>query len=255
MKDIKYQTKEEERMLKGIQKAYNALPNGWVGNQTLSEIAKDKCPEVFPLTLLIYGMPVIIARDIIPFNPGGSLAGFANTISGSFTHPRAKRPCSILINNGIDVCNVGSKAFAGFKESVIVRYKDNTTKIMRVLWTSEIPNRRDVKWAVGGMGLLDNFDPAKEGYCKFTHNGKTYNHSDVLRKTNHTVLGVKDNFCYLIFCKNMSGEQVNAFCRDKMYLDMAVMLDGGTDIPAMNGAEGFAKINIHRQQGYAIQGV
>lgn len=251
--DVWPTTGEEKRMIQGIQTAYRAVANGVIGNQTLSEIAKDKCPEVFPLTLTVYGMPVIIAKDIIPFDPNGSIAQYGNSISGSFTYPRAKTPCSILINQGKDIWSSGSKAWANFREAIIVRYKDGTTREMRVLNTSEIPNRANVKWAVGGMGLLSQYNPYQEGYRKFVYNGSNYDHSDVLRDTNHTVLGIKDNFCYLIFVKSMTGAQVNNFCRDKMKLDMAIMLDGGTDIPAFNGAG--IDINTGRTQGYAIQGV
>lgn len=253
--NIKGTTTEEDRLIKAVQIKTGALANGWVGNQTWSEIVKTIDPDAFPATLEIYGMPVIIASDIIPFDPNGSIKGYTNTISGSFTYPRAQVPCSVLINNGKDVCGSGSKAFAGFKESVIVRYKNGLTKIMRILGTSEIPDRQNVKWAVGGMGLLSNYNPALEGFKKFTFNGTLFDHSDVPRKTNHTVLGIKDNFCYLVFCKNMTGAEVNSFCKEKMILDMAVMLDGGTDIPAINGAESFARINTGKTQGYAIQGV
>lgn len=255
MKDVKYETLEEKRMIEGIQKAYGAKQDGIIGNQTLSDIAKAVAPEVLPLTLILYGMPVIISKDILPFSPKASLRGFSNSISGSFTYPRAKYPCSVLVSHGEDIYASGSKAWAGFRESVIVRYNDNTTKIMRILNTFEIPYRQNVKWAVGGMGLLGNYNPELEGYRAFKHDGTNFNHGDVLRKTHHTVLGIKDNFCYLVFVKNMTGGQVNNFCKDKLKLDMAVMLDGGTDIPAINGAELFAKINLNRIQGYAIQAI
>ena len=58
---------------------------------------------------------------------------------------------------------------------------------------------------------------------------------------------------YLIYIKNKTGAEVNAFCRDKLMLDHAVMLDGG-HVAAINGDESFAKINT-TQQFYMIQGV
>ena len=39
MRDIKGSTSEEIRMIKAIQRSVGALDNGWIGNQTLSDIA------------------------------------------------------------------------------------------------------------------------------------------------------------------------------------------------------------------------
>ena len=90
---------------------------------------------------------------------------------------------------------------------------------------TELPD--GIRWAVGAMGLLDNYDPAAEGFSGA--------YADVRRKTNHTVLGVKTGMVHLVYCRNMTGQQVNEFCRDKMKLELAVMLDGG-HVAAINGA-------------------
>ena len=39
MKDVVGSTLEEVRMIKAIQRSVGALENGWIGNQTLSDIA------------------------------------------------------------------------------------------------------------------------------------------------------------------------------------------------------------------------
>src|SRR5574344_820399 len=65
--------------------------------------------------------------------------------------------------------------------------------------------------------------------------GFTGAYSDVLRKTNHTVLGYKGGMLYGVYCRSMTAQQVNAFCRDKLKLTRAVMLDGG-HVAAINGA-------------------
>ena len=41
MRDIKGSTSEEVRMIKAIQRSVGALDNGWIGNQTLSDIAAN----------------------------------------------------------------------------------------------------------------------------------------------------------------------------------------------------------------------
>ena len=72
----------------------------------------------------------------------------------------------------------------------------------------------------------------------------------MLRKTNHTVLGCKGGMLYGVYCRSMTAQQVNAFCRDKLKLDYAVMLDGG-HVAAINGA--CNKINTQTRQFYAVQ--
>ena len=109
--------------------------------------------------------------------------------------------------------------------------------------SKELPD--GVKWAVGGMGLLDLYSPQEEGFSG--------QYADVLRRTNHTALGVKDGMVYLIYCAGMTGREVGEHCR-KLGLELAIMLDGG-HVAAINGAESFAKINTGQIQYYMIQGV
>ena len=113
---------------------------------------------------------------------------------------------------------------------------------MRIARVSSAAALGGVVWAVGGMGLLGNYNPAAEGF--------TGAYSDVLRKTNHTVLGYKGGLLYGVYCKAMTAQQVNAFVRDKLKLEYAVMLDGG-HVAAINGA--CSKINTQTRQFYAVR--
>lgn len=54
MKDIGWETSEEKRRNIGLQHAIGALENGWIGNQTLTEMAAKLCPEIFPLTVGLF---------------------------------------------------------------------------------------------------------------------------------------------------------------------------------------------------------
>ena len=202
----------------------------------------------YPCTVLLDGMPAILARNIVPFNPNGPLAGWNNTISGGFS--ASKEPCSILIQDGRVKCKYACHYWYGRPESVLYRLTDGTVGIARVGTTDELP--KDVRWAVGGLGLLDNYDPSAEGFCKLTKDGRTENFSDVLRDTDHTVLGYKEGLFHLIYCKSMTATQVNAYAK-KIGLELAVMLDGG-HVAAINGSDDFAKINLKQKQYYAIQG-
>lgn len=54
----------------------------------------------------------------------------------------------------------------------------------------------------------------------------------MVRKTNHTALGVKDGKVYGFYLANMTGAEVNAYVK-KQGMEMAIMLDGG-HIAAVN---------------------
>ena len=233
MKDVVGFTSEEIRMIKAIQRSVGALENGWIGNQTLSDIAAKLGAGCFPLNVELYGQPAILARDIDPLNLSGRLP--ENSISGSFSWQGA--PCSILVRGGRVVR--GMSCHYPTPESVLYKTTDGAVRIARVASASLLDN---VVWAVGGMGLLGNYNPAAEGFIRAF--------SDVLRKTTHTLLGYKGGMLYGIYCRSMTAQQVNAFARDKLKLDYAVMLDGG-HVAAIHAAS--SKINTNQRQYYAVR--
>lgn len=235
MRDIKGSTSEEIRMIKAIQRSVGALDNGWIGNQTLSDLAAKLGADCFPLNVELYGQPCILARDIEPVNMSGPLP--KNAISGSFSWQGA--PCSILVRGGKAVR--GMSCHCPTPESVLYKTQDGRVHMVRVS-SADALTHSGVVWAVGGMGLLGNYSPAAEGF--------TGAYSDVLRKTNHTVLGCKGGLLYGVYCRSMTAQQVNAFVRDKLKLEYAVMLDGG-HVAAINGA--CNKINTQTRQFYAVR--
>lgn len=233
MKDVVGSTLEEVRMIKAIQRSVGALENGWIGNQTLSDIAAKLGADCWPLNVELYGQPAILARDIEPVNMSGPLP--RNAISGSFSWQG--QPCSILVRGGKVVR--GMSCHYPRPESVLYKTAGGAVRIARVSSVSALGN---VVWAVGGLGLLDLYNPAAEGF--------TGVFSDVLRKTNHTVLGYKGGMLYGVYCRSMTAQQVNALCRDKLKLEYAVMLDGG-HVAAINGA--CNRINTQTRQFYAVR--
>ena len=233
MRDVKGDTSEEIRMIRAIQRSVGALENGWIGNQTLSDIAAKLDADCWPLNVELYGQPCIIARNIEPVNMSGPLP--KNAISGSFSWQG--QPCSILVRGGKVVR--GMSCHYPRPESVLYKTTDGAVRIARVSSVSALDN---VVWAVGGMGLLGGYDPELDGFTGI--------YSDVLRKTNHTVLGYKGGLLYGVYCRSMTAQQVNALCRDKLKLEYAVMLDGG-HVAAIHGA--CNKINTQTRQFYAVR--
>lgn len=233
MKDVVGSSSEEVRMIKAIQRSVGALANGWIGNQTLSDIAAKLGADCWPLNVELYGHPAILARDIDPLNLSGRLP--ENSISGSFSWQGA--PCSILVRGGKVVRNWS--CHYPRPESVLYKTTGGAVRIARVSSAAALGG---VVWAVGGMGLLGNYNPAAEGF--------TGRFADVLRKTNHTVLGYKGGMLYGVYCRSMTAQQVNALCRDKLKLEYAIMLDGG-HVAAIHAA--CSKINTQTRQFYAVR--
>lgn len=241
MNTVKGSTGSETKLIKAIQKAVGANQDGLIGAQTMADIAVALNADCWPLTINLYSQPTIICRDIVACNPKAGCRNFSNSLSGSFSYQQ--KPCSILVSGGKTVYGAACHAWLGKPESVLYRLQGGGFGIRRCKASAELP--QGVRWAVGGMGLLDLYDPAAEGFSG--------QYADVLRRTNHTVIGIKNGMVYLVYCQSMTAAQVNAHAK-KLGLEYAVMLDGG-HVAAINGAESFARINTNQVQYYLIQGV
>lgn len=243
MKDICYSTENEKKLILAAQQLLNIDANGIIGMNTLSTLFFRAGVKLdAPVTLQLYGCPAIIGKDILAWSPKQSIKSYSNSISGSFTYPRATTPCSILVNAGKVVNGSACHAHLDKPESVIYKCKDGEIGVKRVLAAAELPD--DTVVAVGGMGLLQQYNPTAEGF--------TGTYADVLRKINHVVLGVKNGYFYGVYFKNLNAVTINNLCEQKFRFDYAIMLDGG-GLAAINGTESFAKININTKQGYALQ--
>lgn len=154
---------------------------------------------------------------------------YKNCISGTFQYQNTFN--AICIKNGKELNNLSAHGWLGYPDSVLICWMDGSITCERHI---SIPKQdiSGIKWAISGLGLLDMYAPETEGYCKIKKNGKTYNYSDVLRKTNHTALGVKDGVVYGFYLNNMTAAQVNAYVK-KQGMEIAIMLDGG-HIAAVN---------------------
>ena len=177
---------------------------------------------------------------------GAACKNYRNCISGTFQYQNKAN--AILVSNGRVISNVSAHGWIGFPDSVILCLTDGTIAIDRVIGIPEeiLPQ---VKWAISGMGLLHNYNPAVEGYGKFVQGGKTYDYSDVLRRTHHTALGVKDAKVYGFYLANMTGAEVNAYLKEQG-MEFGIMLDGG-HIAAVNCDEYSA--NASQKQHNIVQ--
>lgn len=249
MTNMSAQTGSEKRLVRGIQRAVGAREDGILGPASAVNLAAMVGAEVWPVTVQLFGAPVIVCEDVIACDPNAGCRSFVNSISGSFSYDG--RPCSILVNEGKVVCGTACHGWLGKPETALFRRRNGAFGIRRVKAVEELPG--DLRWAVGGVGLGEMYDPKAEGFCRFTSGGRTYDYSDVLRRTNHTMMGVKRGLVYLVYCPGMTGQEADRL-RAKLGLEMAILLDGG-HVAAMNGAESFARKNVGQIQHYLIQGV
>lgn len=240
-------TASEKKLVCAAQAAMNEEQDNSWGPATMVSAAIKLGAACWPLTIKLYNCPVIVCKDIVPLAAKGkALSGYANAISGSFAYNDGSGPASILYADGKAVRSVSCHYYDGkYPESVIFRRMDGTFGLARIRTLADITSYGvgGVRWAVGGMGLLDNYNPGAEGFKGAF--------SDVLRKTAHTVLGARLGMVYLVYLPNRTAAEVNAVCR-QLHLEYAIMLDGG-HIAAINGDESFARINRGQAQQYIIQ--
>jgi len=241
MREIIGATAEENKLIKAIQKKMKILDNGVIGTDTMTSIAATLGADCFPIAITMYGCPTVVGKKVIPFNPRGGIQNWSYTMSGSFTEPRFEYPCSICVNEGsilfAQACHYWTE---GKPESAIYQMPDGSFGIKRVLQISELPN--GFLWAVGGMGLLDNWAPEVEGFDG--------SQSGVHRRTGHIVLGYKNGLIYGVAFKNHTSRELNSICRDYFMFEGAILLDGGSVFQYNIGP--FQK-DVKQRCGYAIQ--
>lgn len=243
MQDVKYSTANERKLNVAIQHQIGALENGWLGTDTMVLIAYQLGAKCFPLTVKMYGYPTIVSPEVLLFSPKGkSLSIYANSMLGSFTYKRGLDPCSILVENGKVVFPNSCHAHIRKPESVIYKTQYGKVGITRAISTSDLP--KNTITAIGGMGLIQNYDPKAEGF--------TGSYADVTYKNNHNVIGYKQGLWYGIYFPSMTASAINEVVKNKFQFEYALLLDGG-GLAAMNGTENFAKINTSVGQGYAVQ--
>lgn len=241
---IRGTTIDEKRMVKEIQAELGLEQDGSIGFDTFSTMYDRMRKEPnYPISGMIYGQPTTISRDIQLSQVGGKpLSNYAYAQCATFTYPRAVKACSIFINQDKVFCGNSCHAHLGKPETVLYMLLNGTIGVKRVIHSTELP--KGIKWAMGGLGLLNMYDPVAEGF--------TGVFADVLRKTDHNIIWVRtDGRIYQTLCRNMTVAQINEWVKARGAI-YAIVGDGG-GLGAFNSPD--IKINAKTKQGVISQGV
>jgi N-acetylmuramoyl-L-alanine amidase len=167
---------------------------------------------------------------------------FTDCINGTFFYPDGKGSLystSILYVEGKTYQDTANHYWNfGTPQSVFIVYKDNTVDLKRIKFLSELDLSK-VRLAIGGVGLRNTQDPnfyyspVSEGFkAGYNLKGEWKDFTDVLRKTNKSVLGYNKrlNKCYLLTVPNVSHGELIKIISDNSTgeaYDIAISVDGG----------------------------
>ena len=167
---------------------------------------------------------------------------FTNCMNGTFFYPDGKGglySTSILYVEGKTYQDTANHYWNfGTPQSVFIVYKDNTVDLKRIKFLSELDLSK-VRLAIGGVGLRNTQDPnfyyspvSEEFKAGYTLKGEWKDFTDVLRKTNKSVLGYNKrlNKCYLLTVPNVAHGELIKIISDNSTgeaYDIAISVDGG----------------------------
>jgi len=167
---------------------------------------------------------------------------FTDCINGTFFYPDGKGSLystSILYVEGKTYQDTANHYWNfGTPQSVFIVYKDNTVDLKRIKFLSELDLSK-VRLAIGGIGLRNTQDPnfyyspVSEGFkAGYNLKGEWKDFTDVLRKTNKSVLGYNKrlNKCYLLTVPNVAHGELIKIISDNSTgeaYDIAISVDGG----------------------------
>lgn len=209
-----------ENIAQGIAEGFKEFIEGDKEEPTKQNEIKESKSKYYTLD----GLHVIETTpdNVYIWKLGNTLRGFGiYGINGTWQdNKNAKNPSSIwglACNRGKPIGdNSHTNSPKGYKRGTIIYYKDGTIEVKRINNINEINKTYD--WAIGGGMLLPHYNPEIEGF--------TGAFSDVLRRTNHTGIGYRDNKVFLFAKENCTMEEFLDSIR-LLQLKGAIFLDGG----------------------------
>ena len=241
---------------KAIQKAVGTLEDGKIGASTINNFYKfmgnlGSIQIQYPYETNEFGCYVITGnpKETKLINGEGkkSVSNYDYSMSCTFTHPSGVTPISIMISDGKVIQPNSCRYWAGFPETVLYYTTDGKFGKKLVTHANQLPD--NILWGVGG-GDLKHFRLDIEGFKKFYHQGKWYDHSDVTRYTSHHGVGYdKYGNVLLISHKSCTLASFQARCKSLGMVD-GIFTDGGS-VCAYNA--GIYKHKTTQRQGSIIK--
>jgi N-acetylmuramoyl-L-alanine amidase len=158
-------------------------------------------------------------------------------------------PTSITVKDGTIIQNT-SNHFSSFNcpQSVFIVYYDGRVEMKKIKFAEEL-DYKNIKAAIGGVGLKDDtnpdfrYDPSSEGFKKgySLQTGEYVDYTDVLRKTNKTVIGYNksEDKIYMMVRNNIAHKSILGYDLLKLVNDcgyeIAISVDGGGSTFMRNG--------------------
>lgn len=167
------------------------------------------------------------------------ITAFTNCVNGTFfwRNPNGTTyATSILYQDGKVYQDVANH-YDDFDtpQGVFIAYKDGTANVKRIKFLSELDLTK-IRLVVGGVALRNTTDPdfkynpELEGFKKgYNKKGIWKDFTDVLRKTNKTVLGynIKLKKCYLLTVPKVTHDELLKLISQGEAYDLSISLDGG----------------------------
>ncbi|WP_428842292.1 phosphodiester glycosidase family protein [Peptoniphilus catoniae] len=140
-------------------------------------------------------------------------------MNGSFYQIGGSEIYALAINEGKElVKNSYVSNYEGLKRGTIW-YNGRGCHIDKI-YNAKEEIKSKIQWAISGLELYPDYNPTEEGF--------TGAYSDVLRKTNHTAIGFKDNKVYLITGKDYYLKTFkDIILNSPIAFDGLIALDGG----------------------------
>lgn len=220
-----YFEQADREIAQAIQKGLNIKVDGFIGNQTILNIALQFESQGiiklnYPLALEIYdGYMIIGQKDQVNFDYAQykrKCSDYKYATNGTFFDYSTNKLVSILADQEKIYHNMGSKVWRDKAEGCIWLDYKGKLHYNRIKYINEL---KDVKWAISGVTLHD-YHPKWEGFV-----GKF---SDVLRHTWHSVLGIDYDDRVILFHKKASARKLVEDVNDNLKLKYAILLDGGS---------------------------
>jgi|LGVF01.2.fsa_nt_gb hypothetical protein len=225
-----YFEQADKQITKAIQKATEAVPDGYFGQQALLNLFLKLVDykSMLPFSYQMYGGYALFGNPKeIDLEECKNKAVRSYKMAGSGAFQWKNSVVSLLVNNGAVINNTTSKTWANKRVSTLFYTFDGKFGLRKVLYASELP--KNTKWAISGVGLVSNvpnfYHPDWEGFV-----GKF---ADVLETRNHAVFGFKEDGTVVYFLQpSCSMKKLMWLAKEVYGLKFAISLDGG-HIPAI----------------------